>query len=118
MAKLANKPVDGPWNNESGDWERSYAAATKRLEELQSVSAAIDCGNPDVSLVGALVQFQVADGYAVYVVTKDSPLTLAHVPFGDCWTIPAAHIRGIERSDVIAQLSRAKAFREIFAKPE
>lgn len=51
-----------------------------------------------------LVRFHRADGYAIYRVVQEDPLTLQHVPFGDGYRIPAAHMRGLLLEDIENQL--------------
>ena len=77
------------------DWMAFYDAQDKKLEELIAISDKIDYTNPKASLKGALVGFGVGDGTAWYVVTKDRPLTLANIPFGDAWQAPWVTINGV-----------------------
>ncbi|MFQ5412625.1 MAG: hypothetical protein ACE5EC_10010 [Phycisphaerae bacterium] len=65
-------------------------------------------------MVGVLMSFPIADGAAVYRVSKESPLTLEHVPYADAWQIPHAHIRGIRKADVLAEAKRNRAMGELF----
>jgi hypothetical protein len=53
---------------------------------------------------GYIMGFGVADGSALYVVEKLRPLTLCHIPHGDGYQIPDAHLRGINIDDVRAEL--------------
>lgn len=68
--------------------------------------------------VGALVKFPYADGYAVYRVTQIGAVdvTLAHVPYGDGWSLPEWQLRGLTADDVrnLVEGERriAKLFRE------
>lgn len=55
------------------------------------------------------MQFVRGDGYAVYMVTKASPLTISLLDFGDCWTIEDALIRGINKRDVLEHKRRNAA---------
>lgn len=59
---------------------------------------------------GFILDFPVADGYAHYLVVEVKPLTLSHIPHGDAWTIPAAHIRGITLDDVLQQMRWRKGW--------
>lgn len=63
-----------------------------------------------------IIRFPRADGYALYFVKSVNPLVLQHIPYGDAWTIPDAHIRGLRSSEVQSMLDREKALRELFAK--
>ncbi len=52
-------------------------------------------------LIGYVARFNVADGYAFYKVTSLRPLKLAHVPTGDAYMIPDAHLRGLRKADIV-----------------
>ncbi len=56
-----------------------------------------------------MIMIPFADGFAYYIVVSMSPLKLQHVPYGDAWHAPAAHIRGLRKADVEAMISRQKA---------
>lgn len=55
-------------------------------------------------LTGSIVRFPVADGYAVYVVTKHRPLTLSVVFIGDSYQALPATIRGTTEAEIRQQL--------------
>ena len=57
-------------------------------------------------VVNSVLQFQIADGYALYLVVKEKPLTLDHIPYGDSYEIDDAHIRGLNLSDVKSMIGR------------
>lgn len=88
----------------------------KAFEKLQVTSDSINYTAPNASLKGALLQFPAADGYAIYVVTKDKPLTLGHVNFCDGYTISAAHLRGLNRQDILNMLHQRKLMKDLFSK--
>ena len=113
MAKLAPK-FDFPDYDTSLGWKEAFKAQEEALDKLAEASAKIDFANPKASLKGALLKWQRADGYAQYIVTADRPLTIAHIPFGDAWTIEPALIRGLTRADIVEQLRRDKAMHDLF----
>ena len=112
MARLDKNSCPGNWEQPI-PWTKEAVPAWKVLEaqlkELEAKSALID---PNGDLTGAVIRFPVADGYAFYIVSKDKPLTLQHIPFGDRYSIPMAHIRGIRREDIIWQLKTVKFWKE------
>lgn len=55
---------------------------------------------PQGCVAGCLVRFSVADGAAMYLVRKESPLVLQHVDLLDGYGLPAAHIRGLRLADI------------------
>jgi hypothetical protein len=70
-------------------------------------------------LTGQTVQFPIADGYAVYLVVEgNNKMALIHLPLGDAWQIPDAHMRGLRKKDIVDQLDRARAIRELFGKKQ
>lgn len=96
MAQLSKTPVPGfgALAGESIDawWRRTEA----RFKELQAAADAV----PKGKVVGRLVSFPIADGFAIYRVAKEVPLELQHIPVGDCRAIPSAHLRGLRLVDV------------------
>lgn len=61
---------------------------------------------------GEVISFQVADGYALYLVADLKPVTLVHLPLGDAW-----HYEGASKltaKNVLALIERQKSLREIF----
>ena len=97
MAKLLKTQVKGHWDTQiyrggqgcdcedfSDCWEKEQA----ELDEI---------GRDNI------MSFPVADGSAMYKVVKEKPLTLAHIPYGDAYQIPYAHIRGLTYADLVQQ---------------
>jgi hypothetical protein len=84
---------------------------------LQALETASEAVNPEGDdLTGAVLRFPAADGYAVYRVVKHRPLTLEHVPYGDAWRIPAAHLRGLTHDDVRDQLRRNRKWKKLASR--
>lgn len=120
MARLDPKPYPGPWASPKWDpvthqclvtdWRARWEDEKKALAALDAKSHAI----PPGEIVGAVLRWQVADGYAVYIVTKSRPLTLAHVGSGDAYSVDPALIRGLRRQDVLDMLERERRFRSSF----
>lgn len=111
MARLDNNPYPvAPWtiggNPMAGQLEQ-LAELARQTEEL-----------PEGKVVGALLSFQTADSYAYYVVTSANPLTVQHADFIDGWSIPAAHVRGLNKADVLEQINRTKAIARLRAERE
>jgi len=98
MAKLDPKPYPG-------DWEMKFDT-TDIQTEIRRTDALLDAlldkqpNSTAKSYVGAVLMFGVADGNAIYVVTKDRPLTLQHVPIGDAYCVDRCTMRGIDRQEV------------------
>src|SRR5213075_1881759 len=56
--------------------------------------------NDSSDLVGQVIGFPVADGSAQYMVWKQKPLQLIHLPIGDAYSISEAEARGLRVADV------------------
>jgi hypothetical protein len=95
------------------DWDQFIVRTGKALDALTDKSGKVD---PKRSLVGAVITFPRGDGSAFYEVVKDSPLTLAHIPYGDAWRIEAALVRGLRKDDVIRMLNRDRGMKAIFSR--
>lgn len=95
MAELDNKLAPGDWNSTDDD---SYARTEKLLQALQEESNRIKLSE---TIVGVVVQFPIADGYAWYRVIKQRPLTLQHIPICDAFQIPHPYLRGLRKSDIV-----------------
>lgn len=107
MAKLDRKIAYDNAKREGESWEDFHKREEALMQELSDKSAKVD---PDGDLTGAVIRFQVADGYAVYVVSKHEPLTLQHVPYMDAYQANEATIRGVNKNTVRSQIMRDRAF--------
>ena len=81
------------------------------LERLEVLADKLPAGK----LTGSIVDFPIADGKALYLVTSERPLTLQHIPFWDGYSIPPAHIRGLDKQDLLAVSNYRKAWRKLLA---
>lgn len=108
MAKLiVNK--DPIWQEIKGEsFFDQIERQVKYLENLKSPSGD--------SIVGAIIKFPVADGNALYKVEKEKPCTLSFIPFGDCYCIPDAFIRGLTLKDVRQMVEADRKLEEIMKK--
>ena len=67
-------------------------------------------------LVGEIVRWQIADGYAQYMVMSQKPLKLAHINEGDGYAVDSALIRGLRLVDVMGMINREHALKALFEK--
>lgn len=109
MAKM-NKETFNVTKKEEMSWHDHFKLEMKAVEKLMQVSDNLQEGE----LVGAVLLFPVGDGNAMYLVTKERPLTLQWVQVGDNWSISEAHVRGLRKKDVMKQLSSRKALGKLF----
>lgn len=98
----------------------SYAAANdKYIEELrvfaQRRTGEAPSKNP---MVGKVIRFPVADGYAQYMVLSTKPLALMHIESGDAYSIPAAHMRGLNLTEVKKLVKYEEGMAKLFSKKE
>lgn len=112
MAKLIGKLQDFPQRRPDEDWEEFHKREAAAFTELENASDALQEGD----LVGFVMRFQVADGYASYVVTKSNPrsVELAYIPFGDNYQAHPALIRGLRRSDVLREQASRQKLAEVY----
>lgn len=106
MAQLSKKAYPGFEQRSGEDFHACYERQRELLDELTAKAAA----QPDTQVLGGIVKFSVADGYAMYVVIKEKPLTLQHLPYGDGYQADPALIRGLRRVDIEALIQREKAW--------
>lgn len=107
MARLMTKSyklLDNPPEDAYKRADAEYDAVLKLLSQDLP---------PAGRILGTVLRFSVADGYAVYIVVKEKPLTLQYIPFGDCYTIPAAYIRGLTREDIVDMIEGERAWRKL-----
>jgi hypothetical protein len=111
MAKLDRTPMPGFEKRDGETWDQHSDRMKKLLDELSAKSAKVDVESD--ALEGAQLQFQVADGYAIYIVSKVSPLTLRHVPYGDAYRANEATIRGVNKETVRKELRWRRSFEKM-----
>lgn len=92
MARLTKDPCPGFEKLDGEGWEDHHRRQERLLEEVRGR--------------GTVLQFPVADGYAMYLVVSEKPLTLQHVPFCDGYQVSAATIRGVTMREVEQQRER------------
>jgi hypothetical protein len=95
------------------NWKQAWREEGAALDALCAKTAAL----PEGQIVGAVLRWPRADGFAFYIVTNDKPLTLQHLPCGDRWQVENALIRGLTKKDVLAMVRQAKALAAMFIPP-
>ena len=110
MAQLSTKPYPFP----AFDWKDLDGSIARSRAFWKGVDAA-EAALPEGEIVGVRVSLSVADGSAEYIVVKESPLTLSHVPDGDAYRAHPALIRGLRKADIIS-MKRLKEFKTLFEK--
>jgi hypothetical protein len=86
------------------DWDR-YVAALRKLARARTSD----------DLVGEVVRWQRADGYARYMVWDTHPLQLVHLDIGDGYEVEAPLIRGLTLADIRGMVAAAQSLRQLFA---
>lgn len=109
MARLGN-PIK--LLRQTSDWRADCEAEEADLKALQETSDNVSDGEVE----GVMIRFQRGDGYAIYVVSKASPLTLSHVEVGDAWQVEDALIRGLREEDILDMHRRDMSLRTLFAR--
>ncbi len=106
MAKLIGI-AKGDWEFNSEDIEESIKRQDRLFKELESKRR-------EDSVIGSIISFPVADGFAHYFVEKEKPLSLSLIPYGDAYQIPEAHIRGLTLKDVKTMVQRQRKIKKMF----
>lgn len=102
MARIFKAPIDAPplTGLSEQDGVERYRAAVEQYEKRVGEIARERHERPVPSEVGRVVRFQIADGYASYIVWRTRPLQLVHLDEGDGYSITAAEARGLRLTDV------------------
>lgn len=87
---------------------KEWARSEKEQLEAAAAKARAKAGG---DLVGETLQWQRADGYAVYMITSERPLRLAHVDICDGYSVERALIKGLTLGDVRAMVERERAWK-------
>lgn len=102
MAKLDPTPYPVP---------ADFVAQNAELDRLHAYADTLD----DSEYVGAIVRWQVADGYAEYLVTSMAGSgTLQHLPFLDAYTVDPALIRGLRKQDIKERVDASRRLSRLF----
>lgn len=113
MAKIFAAPssiVVPSWNMKK-TYEENVAEENKYLDLLKDM---LTKRKPTQKLVGEIIRFPVADGYAQYMIASTTPLELVHIPLGDAWDFQYAH--RLTKKDVEEKVKNQKALEELFKK--
>jgi len=86
-----------------GDFKKHNAATEAWIETVKDFAKK----NGQGELKGEEIRFQVADGYARYVVLSLRPVRLIHLPVCDAYQFPYAH--RLTAADIREEVRRSKA---------
>lgn len=90
-----------------GGWEQRVKAEDAIHAKIKALQKQVGAG----VVVGKLLKFSVADGYALYLITKvlKSTVQVVHLPLGDAW-----HFQGVyENNSGVLCLNRKVAEKTI-----
>jgi len=99
------------YDGRHGSFEFTMDGWREQMERLNTLRE----NQPTEGILGCFVHFPIADGAAVYEVVKAKPLTLMHIPEGDAWQIPAAHMRGLTAADIERTLEFDRSWKRMAA---
>ena len=116
MAKLLKKPAPGPWKNPDLD-----------VSALGKLIATSDQVKVDKGIVKDIVlRLPAEKGFALYLVTKQRPLTIAHIPYRVSYNgmppgsipakVPNSYIEGLTVERIIAMEMGRRLARILFPK--
>jgi len=78
------------------------------MEKLQAEMLLKDPDDPHCDITGTILQFPAGDGAAYYIVSKQKPLTLQHMPYSDAWHASGVTIKGVDRQYILDWLRAEK----------
>ena len=110
MAKLEKESLTFGVQRNGESYSSYLDNQDKELDKLVKKSLTL----PKGEIKGGVFKVQIADGYAYYLVTKVRPLTVQHIHVGDAWRIPEAHIRGLNKADIVQFLEGEKFLHNLF----
>jgi hypothetical protein len=96
-------------NMRDGSYEREEAAFLERLADRAKM-------NGTSPLLGEVVRWSRADGYAQYMVWQTKPLQLIHLNLLDGYSIEPALIRGLRVADIRDMVESAARLRALFSR--
>lgn len=108
MATAYRAPIDPP---EVGIEHYRDGTFQKIEDEYVARLASMARQNGTSDLLGEVVRWQVADGYASYIVWNTKPLQLVHVAVGDAYSVEDALIRGLRVPDIRKRVEGDRAWR-------
>lgn len=111
MAQLVDSPEAQRMRVAGANFQQTMDNQSKVLDEIRKKAEAL----PDGEVVGGLLSYPVADGSALYLVVKEKPLQVSHLPFADAYGVHPAMIRGLNLADVRTQIAQNKRFAAMFA---
>jgi len=94
------------------DWDTYHQMVEEKIKQTCTDLKATRKGDT----VGEIIRFQVADGYAQYIVVQENPLKIMHIHEGDAYEASHILIRGLNLSDVIDMVGREKAIAAMFSR--
>jgi hypothetical protein len=109
MAKIFNPPSsiiqpEFDWKN----IDAFYSAQEKYISDLKDFCLKRKKGKD----VGEVIKFQVADGYAEYMIASLRPLELIHIPVADAYKFP--YIERLTEADIVQKLDFQNKLKKLF----
>lgn len=95
------------------NWNDLKEYARQCEEYVEALRTAVRNENSD-PIVGEVISFQVADGYAKYLVASLKPVELIHLPFDDEYQFEYAHLLTVK--EIKALVKQQEAMKKFFAK--
>lgn len=115
MAKCfrAPKHIPLPSYSQGASGETNYI---ETLKALAKGSVTTPKTKPNIDMIGEIIRFQRADGYAQYMIWDTKPLQLVWLELGDAYGVEEALIRGLRLEDVKQMVERERALRDLFKR--
>lgn len=114
MAKIYAPPAE-IGNAPQFDHKKPYQEHVKNTETYMTAVQEWAKKNGKGPEAGEPVKFQVADGYAMYVVFSASPVKLIHLPLFDAYQFQYAN--RLTAADIREEIRRGKMLHAMFSRP-
>jgi hypothetical protein len=85
---------------DKGYFDRFRLAQKEEIANVKQEIKLLRAANPKNPLIGKIMRYPAADGYAQYLICSTKPLILQHVKIGDAWLASGMEIRGTRLQDV------------------
>jgi hypothetical protein len=105
------KPEIVTFYGKGGAGTQAYFAAEEAYVEAIKKWAKAHCGA--CKLAGEEIRFQVADGYARYIVVSTTPVVLIHVESGDAYSYQ--YVNRLTAGDIKEEVRRELAMNKLFS---
>lgn len=112
----AREPGFSKFFTASGFDSKAYEEACNEFEKELRAWCKANTKNKGHDLVGEVIGFQVADGYANYMILNVEPAHVIHMPIYDAWSVPDYIISGMGEAQFRQMVDQRRKLEELFGR--